>query len=163
MQVWRICKRVHQNSSFSGLGGLATSGRWHFKGFRIVYTAQSLSLAALESWVHLAPAHQLPQYAGVSATIPGNLEISIIDADLLIPAWRNLRPLHPALQELGTQWLKAGRSAIARVPSAVIVGEFNYLLNPLHPDFSMIVPGVPEPFEFDPRMWKAQIPPSSER
>jgi hypothetical protein len=30
----------------------------------------------------------------------------------------------------------------------------NYLLNPLHPHFKRIRIGRPEPFSFDPRLWK---------
>jgi RES domain-containing protein len=40
------------------------------------------------------------------------------------------------------------------VPSVVIPVEYNYLLNPVHPDFSKFVFGSPEAFEFDPRLWK---------
>jgi RES domain-containing protein len=41
-----------------------------------------------------------------------------------------------------------------RVPSAIVEGEFNYLLNPRHDDFVQIKIATPEPFSFDPRMWK---------
>ena len=157
MQVWRICKRIYLSSSFSGQGGIETAGRWHFKGHRIVYTSQSLSLATLESWVYLAPANPLPHYVAVSALIPDNLRLTIIDADSLIPGWRRFHPLHPELQTLGTDWLRTGDSAVARVPSAIVIGEFNYLLNPAHPEFLKIVPGVPSPFGFDSRMWKDRI------
>lgn len=52
MKVWRICKKKHQNTAFSGEGGLYAAGRWHPKGFRIIYTASSLALATLEIFVH---------------------------------------------------------------------------------------------------------------
>ncbi|MBI2497892.1 MAG: RES domain-containing protein, partial [Opitutae bacterium] len=39
-----------------------------------------------------------------------------------------------------------------RVPSVVVPGEFNYLLNPAHPDFKRVKIGKPEPFSFDPRL-----------
>ena len=38
-----------------------------------------------------------------------------------------------------------------RVPSVVVPGESNYLLNIAHPDFSQIVIGKPQPYRFDPR------------
>ncbi|MBI5482311.1 MAG: RES family NAD+ phosphorylase [Deltaproteobacteria bacterium] len=40
------------------------------------------------------------------------------------------------------------------VPSAVVPQEWNYLLNPLHPDFGRLKLLPPEPFTIDPRMWK---------
>jgi len=38
------------------------------------------------------------------------------------------------------------------VPSAVVPGEHNFLLNPRHRDFGRLEIGGPEPFEFDPRL-----------
>jgi RES domain-containing protein len=39
-----------------------------------------------------------------------------------------------------------------RVPSSVVLGEFNYLLNPAHPDFARITIARPESFDFDSRL-----------
>jgi RES domain-containing protein len=41
------------------------------------------------------------------------------------------------------------------VPSAVVPPERNYLLNPAHRDFTKIRIGKPEPFHFDPRLWRS--------
>lgn len=46
------------------------------------------------------------------------------------------------------------RTAVLCVPSIVVPSEYNYLLNPPHPEFSRIQIAKPEPFAFDPRMWK---------
>ena len=43
-------------------------------------------------------------------------------------------------------------SLILKVPSATIYGEFNYLLNPTHPDMSTLKIGPILPFAFDPRI-----------
>jgi RES domain-containing protein len=61
---------------------------------------------------------------------------------------------HPKLTQLGDAWLNSLENAILRVPSAIIPQEYNYLLNPSHPDFSHIRINVPETFEFDDRLWK---------
>ncbi len=47
MRVYRI---THQKraSDLQGTGGLYTSGRWHRKGSKILYTSQSIALAKLE-------------------------------------------------------------------------------------------------------------------
>jgi RES domain-containing protein len=50
------------------------------------------------------------------------------------------------------EWLGAVPTAVLCVPSAVIPMEWNYLLNPVHPDFSRIRVHAPKPFEFDSRM-----------
>ncbi|PHX84788.1 MAG: hypothetical protein CK538_10170 [Opitutia bacterium] len=55
-------------------------------------------------------------------------------------------------QTFGSEWAKAGRGVTLRVPSSIVLGEFNYLLNPNHPDFSKIEIGAVAPFEFDSRI-----------
>jgi RES domain-containing protein len=40
------------------------------------------------------------------------------------------------------------------VPSAIVPGERNLLLNPEHADFHKIRIGARMPFTFDQRMWK---------
>lgn len=46
------------------------------------------------------------------------------------------------------------KTTILSVPSAVILQERNFLLNPAHREFAKFVVGRPESFNFDPRMWK---------
>ena len=41
-----------------------------------------------------------------------------------------------------------------RVPSTLTQSEFNFLLNPSHPEFSKIRIGSPRPYKFDPRLLK---------
>jgi RES domain-containing protein len=56
------------------------------------------------------------------------------------------------LQDVGTHWATAGKTVCLRVPSAVVPGEHNFLLNPRHGDFGRLRIGKPEPFEFDQRL-----------
>lgn len=154
MQVWRICKKQYSESAFSGKGRLNTDGRWHHKGCLIVYTSQSLSLATLESWMHIGPKDQLPHYISIAADIPDALSVYVIHEKTLSPGWNSIRPAPKLVRDLGTQWLTSHSSAVARVPAATTVGEFNYLLNPLHSDFRKIRQLEPQAFSFDPRMWK---------
>jgi RES domain-containing protein len=53
----------------------------------------------------------------------------------------------------GSRWLRAKRTAVLEVPSAIVPSESNYLLDPLHPEFRRIRIGRAIPFAFDPRMW----------
>ena len=53
---------------------------------------------------------------------------------------------------IGDSWATSRRSAVLRVPSAVIETEYNYLLNPAHPDFARISIGTPNAFELDLRL-----------
>ncbi len=40
--------------------------------------------------------------------------------------------------ELGREWLEAAKTLLLKVPSTLIIRESNYLINPLHPDFTRI-------------------------
>ena len=58
----------------------------------------------------------------------------------------------PATQEYGRMWIAAQTTAVLSVPSAVVPGDRNYVLNVLHPDVHEIAFGPSEPFNFDPRL-----------
>lgn len=55
-------------------------------------------------------------------------------------------------QELGEKWICGGKSAVLKVPSAIIDLEYNYLLNPEHQAFSKIEIVKISKFTFDPRL-----------
>jgi RES domain-containing protein len=55
---------------------------------------------------------------------------------------------------MGDRWVKKQSSAILTVPSIVVPDEYNYLLNPTHPDFAKIEIGKPIIYYFDPRLTK---------
>ena len=57
-----------------------------------------------------------------------------------------------ALRALGDDWLRANRSAVMAVPSAVIPDELNYLLNPAHLDFRGIKIGRAVVLDTDARL-----------
>lgn len=86
------------------------------------------------------------------ATIPVHIDESFIEIAARIPDdWRRL-PAPPSTRELGSRWVAESRSVVLRVPSMVVDGEFNYLLNPRHTDFARLNIGEPRPFSFDPRL-----------
>jgi RES domain-containing protein len=58
----------------------------------------------------------------------------------------------PKLREIGQRWLDAGAAAVLKVPSAVVVEEWNYVLNPQHPDFKKLIFQKPKRFQFDRRL-----------
>jgi RES domain-containing protein len=119
----------------------------------VVYTSATLSLAALECLVHLDPADAPPDLVVIPADIPDGVSRREITADTLPPNWRHY-PALEELAELGSAWVRAHSTAVLVVPSAVVPQERNVLLNPTHGDFDRISVGRPEPFSFDPRMWK---------
>jgi RES domain-containing protein len=150
MQVWRLCQRKHQATAFSGEGGFYASGRWHPKGLPIVYTAESLALATLEVFVH-TESNQIPLLA-IRAYLPEHLSVETVQIEDLPTGWQEVAA-YPQLQQIGKCWLQENRTPIVRVPSSIVPVEFNYLLNPRHPELRFQLE-PPMAFQFDRRMWK---------
>jgi hypothetical protein len=53
MRVYRLAKARHAGSSLDRSGAKTHGGRWNSKGVALVYTSDTVSLAALELLVHL--------------------------------------------------------------------------------------------------------------
>lgn len=155
MFCWRIAKKKYAASAFDGEGSRRRGGRWTPKGFPAVYMAQTESLAALEQFVQLGDEGQNIQLVCFKVEIPEEVTIEEIDIDSLPNNWRDT-PAPDTLKAYGADWLAQGESAVLKLPSALISSEYNYILNPLHPDFQKIIIGSPEEFCYDHRMWKEE-------
>lgn len=147
--VWRITTARFAQSAFSGEGARLYGGRWNPKGSPMVYTAQSQSLALLEMAVQDAPLRA--HYVLIPAHLPANLSTQKLGVSQLPDDWRKPSGL-AALLALGRKWLSDRRSCAWVVPSAVLPGECNWLLNPEHPDFQRIRIGPPQALEVDARL-----------
>jgi RES domain-containing protein len=147
---WRIVKAAHAAASFDGEGARLYGGRWNSPGTALVYTAESEALAALELLVHLRAPQLLASYVAIPADFDDAL-VEVLPATILPSGWRRF-PAPLALQRIGDRWAAEGRSAVLRVPSAVVPRESNYMLNPAHGAFARVAVGRPAPFEFDGRL-----------
>ncbi len=152
VSAWRIVKAKHGASAFLGEGAKAAGGRWNSPGVAVVYVAGTASLAMLEMLVHLQAEELLSRYVLFEATFDESLITRVAGKDLP-RTWRKSPP-PPAGQRIGDAWVLASRSAVLRVPSIMAAGEFNYLLNPVHPDFAKIHIGPEQPMAFDRRLLK---------
>lgn len=150
--AWRFVKERHLKVAFSGEGPRLFSGRWNHRGYSVVYTSGSLALAVLEQFVHIAKSEASLRFVYMSIVIPDSVRVEIIED--LPKNWRDEPPTN-ATRAIGTDWLKSGNSAVLRVPSVIIPTEFNFVLNPAHPDFKKMTISHHEFFTFDPRMWKS--------
>ncbi len=148
--VWRLCSAKYAATAFSGEGAELYGGRWSPPGIKIVYCAESRALAVVEILANAEEQERLSalKWVLVSAEIPGDQ----VEKPARFPeTWRQYP--HPRdTQLVGSAWAKEQRSLALRVPSVVVPGEFNYLLNPAHPAFPKVKVGKPEPFTFDPRL-----------
>ena len=145
--AWRIVDPAYIDDAFTGKGARMNGGRWNSPGTAIVYTASIISLATLELIVNVPRARRLPQYNLISCSFHEAL-VEDLDRGSLPANWRTY-PAPPEVQEIGERWIHEKRSAVLKVPSAVVEEDCNYLLNPAHEDFKSIDVGAARPFKLD--------------
>lgn len=150
LTLWRIAKTRHAATAFDGEGARQNGGRWNSVGVRVAYASQSAALACLEVMVGLQKSSLLSAYSLLSARVD-EARVEILPAEALPENWRN-HPPAPESQAIGDRWVAEQRSLVLRVPSAIIDGEYNYLLNPAHRDFKTVTISAPVPFAIDPRL-----------
>jgi RES domain-containing protein len=147
--AWRIVREARVAEAFSGEGARQFGGRWNSPGNAVVYTSTHQSLAALELLVHLNPRGAL-RFKAFRLEIDEALIERLPEAALPVN-WQG-EPPGSATMGLGNEWIRAGRTAVLAVPSAIVPVELNYLLNPAHPDFRRIAVATPMDFAFDSRL-----------
>jgi len=142
--------RISNYPSLSGEGGLHYSARWHTAGRRIVYLAESPAGAMIEVLVHLElDETDWPRtFHLLQVEYPAGLTLETLKPT---PA-KSWKTSLPATRKLGDEWLRSGRSALARVPSAILPETWNVLLNPDHPDAKQVRILRRLRAEYDPRL-----------
>lgn len=140
MNAWRLCRSVH--ADLSGEGAARFGGRWNSPGRPVVYLAEHPALAVLEVRVHLdLPLELIPgDYVLLRATLP--------------EAQERIDALPDDPRTVGDAWLLGGKAAVLRVPSVLVPGAWNLLLNPRRADARDARIDGTEPFVFDPRLWR---------
>jgi len=150
MRLWRLGTTAHP--IWDGGGAAEFGGRWNPVGMPAIYAAGTLSLAMLERLVQRSSLHRTIM---VSAEAPDDLAVTDL-MDNPPPNWRSIGS--PEAAAAGGAWLAALRTALLRVPSALVPQEQNYVVNPLHPDAARIRVGRPEPVAWDPRLFRIPAP-----
>lgn len=154
MEVYRLSKRAFAGS-LSGSGAALSGGRWNRKGTEVIYTASSRALAMTEVLVHL-PLNLIPNdYMICTILIPDSLTIYQPKETSFPKGW-NTFPIQTDTQIFGDKLLEKRMSPVIRVPSAVVIGDYNFLLDPKHPDFDKIILNKVEPFKFDRRFFTCE-------
>jgi RES domain-containing protein len=160
MKIWRICRAPYAAEAFSGQGARRFGGRWNSRGVPMVYSSTSLSLAAIELFVHLEPGQAPSDLVYLSAKLPEGEPARTIESAELPDEWwtDDAVPGAGTPRELGDAWIQARSSLAMMVPSVPIRAEWNVLLNPLHPRISELQIEAAQPFVFDARMFQQSQP-----
>ena len=109
-----------------------------------------LSLAALELLVHTNVPLVPPDLVAYEIEIPDDVAIETVEPGDLPKDWR--APGHPGCRAIGDTWLAEERTAVLRVPSAVVPEEWNVIINPRHRAAKGIDVVRRRPFTFDSRL-----------
>jgi RES domain-containing protein len=145
-ELWRISN----HRSLTGEGGLRFSARWHTAGRPIVYLAASAAGAMVEVLVHLElQEDELPSsYTLLGIEVPKDLAAE----EIRVGGREDWKDNLGMTRRLGDGWLEGAKTALARVPSAILPSTFNYLLNPLHRDAKQVRIVTATQVKFDPRL-----------
>ena len=146
MTLYRIADSRYA-TDLNGSGGLFAPGRWHRRGTPLLYLTEHVSLTKLEVLAH---SPSLPKERMlVTVSLPDDIPILIVDAVTLPDGWQEW-PYLDELVDITEQWILEQKFWIMRVPSAQSPTEFNYLLNPLHPEHAKLklISIEPHPFDF---------------
>jgi len=149
MVLYRLAKCGYADD-LSGTGARLYGGRWNSEGKPAVYLASSGSLAVLEVLVHLPPLMIPNGYCITEISVPEHSTFSIKKEDLP-NNWKDIvQPI--ALKKIGDQFLTKRDCLLLKVPSAIIPFEYNYVMNPNHPDFKQVHVLKKQTFDFDERL-----------
>ncbi len=130
MFAYRVEKQQHLSTILKGIPGDVSDFRWNTKGHPIIYSSESRSLALHEKCANLSkPFYGLPSsYVLVQIELPKNKYRKIL-AEELPEGWDIIGSYHPQTQKIGDDFTSSKELALI-VPSTLVKGEFNILINP---------------------------------
>jgi len=150
MEVFRLT-RAKYAKTLSGKGASLFGNRWNSKGVEIIYTSESRALAMAEVLVHLT-LNQIPtDYKMLCIEIPDSIKIGTLSRENLPKYWSKF-PHASQTQSIGDEFILSNKFCILKVPSAIVYGDFNYLINPYHKDFKQIAIASVNDFPIDQRL-----------
>jgi RES domain-containing protein len=152
MRVFRLVRKKY-GIELSGKGAALSGNRWNSKGTELIYCAESRALAMAEVAVHLSLSILPSDYMMVEIDIPSSVSFAYLTNAELPVGWNSFPHLLDT-QKIGDDFVSARKNCVMKVPSAVVPGDFNFLINPQHPDFPAIQIVGQEDFPFDSRLFK---------
>ena len=156
--IWRIATDTpdYTADDATGEGARRTGGRWNRKGLPVLYCAESIALAALETFVHLdSGSLPLNRYL-VHIDVPDNLwdQATLLQSSSLSVGW-DAEPSGRISLDIGDAWLNSpGGTLLLRVPSVIVPIEANVLINPRHQDMTGLTFTTNRKWTYDARMVK---------
>ena len=153
MTDFRIEREKYLTTTLRGIGASMAKGyRWNSLHTKLVYTSESRALATLEVSVHLDLSEDLPSDRFyVEVDIPDDITIMEVNIEDLPADWE-AKPPALTTQIIVDDFVHENDAAVLKVPSSIVHQEFNYLINPNHPDSKKISVRDVIPMTFDARL-----------
>ena len=106
----------------------------------------------IEYFVHIDTNDPPKDLVVVAADIPDNVSRVVMTPHELPSNWRQV-PAPPGLAVIGDSFAAQRKSAILVLPSALVLSESNWLINPVHPEFAEIKMHPLDRFQYDARFF----------
>lgn len=136
MIVYRIAAggSTYRPEDITGRGAAANPGRWNLPDERVVYAADSIALAMLETGAHLGLAVPMNRYV-IEIEIPDSIWAKRrIVTEASLPGGWDAIPNSIVSQQFGSEWYQAHAEAVCELPSVLVREEKILLINAVHPD-----------------------------
>ncbi|HDZ14055.1 hypothetical protein LCGC14_0762890 [marine sediment metagenome] len=149
MKVYRITTAKYAKELIAS----GAPNRWNEENQYVVYAAESRALAVLEMVAHRSAKMRKDDFKILTIHLPEAKKfMEEIPEHGLPPNWRTVKA-YDQLQRLGSQWYRTKSKLALRIPSVLVDGEYNYMVNTVHPDFTEHVRlESSEDFRWDPRL-----------
>lgn len=152
MEVFRI-SRAKYAGDLSGIGAEKFGGRWNSKGVAMLYTSQSRALAMAEVAVHFSLSILPADFCIATIEISNDAKIKELVVNKIPNGWDSI-PHNDTTQKIGDKFIADNEFVCLKVPSVIVRGDYNYLINPKHKYFNKIKIVKTEAFYFDKRFFK---------
>lgn len=133
MLAYRITHKNYSNELYAS----GIKGRWNSTGNKVIYCAESIPLAFLENMIRRQGVGFNNDFRIMIIEIPDDLEISVVSVDDLKEGWRDFND-YSICQIEGDKWYNESKTAVLKVPSAVLQECFNYVINTQQQDYTNI-------------------------
>ena len=128
------------------------ANRWNKENEYVIYCAESRALAVLELVVHRNAIMNRAMYKLMTIMLPDEKKYyKEINPGKLSQNWKSIAN-YANLQKKGSDWYVKRISLVLKVPSVLVRGEYNYIINTCHPDFDKVILKDTEDYHWDKRL-----------
>lgn len=142
--------RTKYSDDLSGNGAKLYGGRWNNVGYPAIYTSFTASLSLLELLIHSVSYDEIKDNRLMIIEVPDTSIMEITPKKLKTNWEKDI----DYTRFIGSEFIAHSSNLLLKVPSAIIPFEHNYVINPLHKDFSKVKLKEASIFSFDGRLFK---------